>query len=74
MARLGGLAQCVWSNGGLYRDQGSDAGSDDVSSRAVVLLRLPTGLKGRPVVEVCVVVQIVIVAKQHLTLTIALTR
>ena len=49
MARLGGLAQRVWSNGGLYHEQGSDTAA---SSRAVVLLRLPTGLKGRPVVEV----------------------
>ena len=55
MARLGALAQQVWSNGGLYREQAVDDSDDDGDAaccRAVVLLRLPSGLKARPVVEV----------------------
>ena len=55
MARLGALAQQVWSNGGLYQERAVDDGNDDGDAaccRAVVLLRVPSGLKARPVVEV----------------------
>ena len=55
MARLGALAQQVWHNGGLYRERAvddGDGGGDAACCRAVVLLRLPSGLKARPVVEV----------------------
>ena len=49
MARLGGVALRVWHNGGLYQER--DEG-DEHRQRAVVLLRMPSGLKARPVVEV----------------------
>ena len=46
MARLGGLAQEVWHDGGLYQERPPG------DAAAVVLLRQPKAVDGTPIVEV----------------------
>lgn len=52
MARLGGLADKLWHNGGLYSERSTEEDPDSPCSRAVVVLKVPAMPHAKPVVEV----------------------